>query len=147
VFRTVSLPDVKKLVEKSLEEIRNLTFTKVRWSGISTLGFTLNDGTNCKVGTLPFFKSHTFDPDKKITRIESIIDNNENKIIHINFYHWTERLVAVGDSDYLHNLIVKGRIEVFEMAEDEKLIGCKLFVRKGKNEYAIFAEEPELLED
>ena len=43
----------------------------------------------------------------------------------MNFYHHQHRLVRVGESDYL----VKkygGRQEVFEIADNEKLIGCEL---------------------
>jgi hypothetical protein len=43
----------------------------------------------------------------------------------INFYHHTERLYMWGMSD---DFIKKyrGRIEVFDIAEDEQLIGCEL---------------------
>ena len=45
--------------------------------------------------------------------------------MQINFYHHTERLVAVGKSDYLVNLY-GGRRDIFDIADDEKLIGCVL---------------------
>ena len=42
-----------------------------------------------------------------------------------NFYHYHEKLVAVGCTD---KVVEKfgGRREVFEMADDEQLIGCEL---------------------
>ena len=76
----------------------------------------------CKIG---YDKSHTFDPAKKITNVETIIDKTESFIIRINFYHRKQILVKVGKSDW----DVKydgGRREVFEIGDDEKLFGCKL---------------------
>ena len=51
------------------------------WNDIFTLGFKLNDGSNCKVGNNNFDQSHTFDLSKKITKIESIISKDEQKIM------------------------------------------------------------------
>ena len=96
------------------------------WYGTFALGFTLSDGQSSKAGISNFIKSHNFDPNKKITRIETIINKYELSILRINFYHHGERLVAMGMSD----LDVKRygrRVEVFEIAEDEQLIGCGLY--------------------
>ena len=49
----------------------------------------------------------------------------ENNPIRINFYHHKERLVEVGSNDS-HVRSCGKRREVFLIAEDEKLIGCKL---------------------
>jgi len=46
------------------------------------------------------------------------------KISQINFYHLKQRIVTVGCND--DNLDDFGRIELFNIAEDEQLIGCKL---------------------
>jgi hypothetical protein len=71
------------------------------------------------------FKKNIFDPSKKITRIECIIDKNERCFLQINFYHHTERLVAVGEEDDDYWLVWEGgRREVFEIADDEVLMGC-----------------------
>jgi len=43
----------------------------------------------------------------------------------INFYHHTEILVAVGMSDY-ETKGDRGSREVFNIADDEQLIGCEL---------------------
>ena len=91
----------------------------------NTIGFTLNDGQTCKAGTEDCNKSHSFDPTKKITKIEVIIYKHEKMIMQINFYHHQQRLVKVGYGDGG----VKtwgGRVELFEIADDEQLIGCKL---------------------
>ena len=77
------------------------------------------------MGTDAFTRSYTFDPAKKVTRIETIIDKNEIWFMQINFYHHQKRLVSVGDNnDYVREC--GGRKEVFEIADDEHLIGCKL---------------------
>ena len=78
-----------------------------------------------------FESSHTFDPSKKITKIECILGKNEQKIRQINFYHHEERLAKVGllDGDLKMRA---GRREVFEIADDEQLIGCDLDYCKNR---------------
>ena len=56
--------------------------------------------------------------------VEDIICN-KTFIIEINFYHNTERLVAVGSDDEWGQYYVKRR-EVFNIAQDEQLFGCEL---------------------
>ena len=81
----------------SLQELRNLTITKILWIGNLALFLTLSDGQTCKVGhRLDFKGSYSFDPAKKITKVEVIIDKHEDNILRINFYHREERLVFVG---------------------------------------------------
>ena len=124
VISTVTVPDVRKLGEKCLEEIRNLTIIQVQWHYHATLGFTLNDAQSCKAGSYNFDECYSFDPAKKITRIEVIIAANEYEIYRTSFYSDEETLAQVGfpDEDY----VVKngGRVEIFKIADDEKLIGC-----------------------
>jgi hypothetical protein len=48
-------------------------------------------------------------------------------IVKINFYHHTERLLIVGRNDFCFNGY-DGIREVFEIAEDEQLIGCELYL-------------------
>ena len=90
-----------------------------------TFGLTFTDGSSCKIGTLDFTKSHTFDPEKQISRIEVIIHEDEKWILRINFYSGEELLVEVGDDadDFKGE---GGRIEEFEIAADEQLIGAEL---------------------
>ena len=83
---TLSIPNMTKIGDKSWEELKNLTITQVEWDKEARLGFTLNDGQKIKIGTKDFDESHTFDPTKKITRIECIIIA-ELIILQINFYH------------------------------------------------------------
>ena len=44
----------------------------------------------------------------------------------MNFYHHKERLVAVGEDDDDYVAEYGGRVEVFEIADNEQLIGCRL---------------------
>ena len=117
------------LMEKNIEDLRKLSVAKVQWCGNCSLGFTLNDAQTCKAGTDEFTNSRKFDPAKKITNIETIFRKEENSIIRISFYHHQLRLVAVGlDDDYVKKR--SGRVEVFEIAHDEQLIGCELSYSK-----------------
>ena len=95
------------------------------WYGTFALGFTLSDGQSSKAGISNFIKSHNFDPNKKITRVESIIDKEEFSIIQINFYHKEERLVWLGAVDGFVEQS-GGRRNVFDIDHDEQFIGCKL---------------------
>ena len=73
---------------------------------------------------------------KRITKVESIINKAEWNILQTNFYHHRERLVQVGWNDR----IVKkhgGRKEVFEIAEDEQLIGSVLSYNGGNELYGL----------
>ena len=69
------------------------------------------------------YESHTFDPSKKITKIEHVIQN-ENRILRINFYSGKEKLVMVGFDN--ERVKFNARIEEFVIGEDEQLIGCEL---------------------
>ncbi len=65
-----------------MEDIRNLFITEVQWNGVLTFGLTLNNGESCKAGTkLDFDSSHSFDPAKKISKVETIIENDEDTIL------------------------------------------------------------------
>ena len=78
-----------------------------------------------EAGHSAFHQSHIFDPSEKITSVEVRINSSENRITRIGFYHNEERLVAMGLSDdWLHKW--GGRSEVFDIADDEQLIGCEL---------------------
>ena len=46
--------------------------------------------------------------------------------MQINFYHCEERLVKVKYNDDGIKIFGVGRQEVFEIAEDEQLIGCEM---------------------
>ena len=65
-----------------------------------------------------FDRSHIFDPTKKITKVEVIIDKNEQDMMQMNFYHHGERLVAVGYDDDVWVNFLGGRLEVFEISDD-----------------------------
>ena len=94
----------------------------MQWFTFKTLGFTLSDGQTCKAGTQnECNKSHTFDTSKKITWVECIIWRDEWTILQINFYHYQQRLVQVGipDDNFVKISNGAGRIEVFEIADDE----------------------------
>ena len=105
--------------DKSLEELLNLTITKVYWRsfngilGFECLGFSLNDGQSCRAGERDYTKSYTFKQAKKITRISTVIWNMSmtSSIIQINFYHHQERLLRLGDSD--KNALTEGNRKKF----------------------------------
>jgi hypothetical protein len=72
------------------------------WYGyyIETLKITLSNGESCTVGSdWKVDMSHTFDQNKKITKVECIIYQNECDILRINFYSGQEILVEVGWDD------------------------------------------------
>ncbi len=100
------------------------------WHGdlINTLEITLSNGESCTAGsTYKVENSHKFDPNKKITKVECIIEKNEWHILQMNFYSGQETIGKVGDSDFGvadHG----GRVEIFEIAADEQLIGAELYL-------------------
>ena len=101
IWRNIeNLPDVEKLASKNLKDLRNLTISQVRWRYIDSFEFTLTDGLSakCQYPVVPY-ESHTFNPAKKITRIECIMDLSEEYTYQINFFHHEERLAAMGKSD------------------------------------------------
>ena len=98
---------------------------------IATLQIILSNGESCTAGSAhKVNKSHTFDQNKKITKVECIIHKLESVIMRINFYSGQETLVKVGwRNDKVKDEIVKmfgGRVESFEIAADERLIGAEL---------------------
>ena len=118
-FRNLTFEDLEAF------RISNHTFTQVYWNSSLTLGFTLNDGISVQAGTRNFTKSFTFNPYLKITKIETIITWCERGIMQINFYHYQQRLLAVGKSDEdVQN--DGGRVEIFEINYAEQIIGCEL---------------------
>ena len=121
----VIFPDMSTLAKQNRQELKNLIITQVHWDKNCSLGLTLNDDKSCKAGTVVCNNSHTFDPTKKITRVEVIIEKFERSIVQINFFSGEERLVAVGLFDD-YDKSWGGRRETFEMAADEQLIGCEL---------------------
>ena len=56
-------------------------------------------------------------------------------ILQINFYSGTETIVKVGESNEDYVKARAGRVETFEIAEDEKLIGCKLDFKACKGDF------------
>jgi hypothetical protein len=119
------IPDIATLANKSWQELRSLTISQVQWFENRTIGFTLNDNQSCKAGSKVNFKSiHNFDPAKKITKVECIIDDSLHFVEQINFYSYKEILVRVGWTEEVGKYY--GGKEVFDIAEDEQLIGCEL---------------------
>ncbi len=94
---------------------------------MSTLGFTLSNGESCTAGSFcKVDKSHTFDQNKKITKVECIMTKDEYAIIQMNFYSGQETLLKVGGYTDWYVKEHGGRVESFEIADDESLIGCEL---------------------
>jgi hypothetical protein len=65
---------------------------------LETLAFTFSDAQRCEAGQWPLTLFYVFDPARKITRIECVMDWDENVILQIHFYHNAERLVVVESS-------------------------------------------------
>ena len=103
----------------------------------STLSFTLSNGESCTARGSKVNKSQTFDQNKKITKVEMIINKNESLIIRMNFYSGQETLVKVGKDDEWVKRHV-GRVESFEIAADEQLIGAELYHGEDYNVYGCF---------
>ncbi len=95
---------------------------------INTLEITLSNGESCTAGSKrKVNESHTFDQNKKITKVECIIDRNEDDILQMDFYSGQETLVQVGCNDYDWLKKYGRRVESFEIAADEQLIGAELY--------------------
>ena len=54
-----------------------------------------------------------------------IIWKDETRVGQINFYSGEEKLVRVGYDDWYVKPYA-GRVEIFDIAADERLIGCEL---------------------
>jgi hypothetical protein len=126
VISFTSIPNLTTIRDKTLEEIGNLAISQVKSYFCDTLSFTLTDGQTCKSGTKVFTNNHTFDPTLKITKVEVIIHKYEVLIMSINFYSAKKTLIKVGGNSDEDLKRWGGRIETFEIAADERLIGCKL---------------------
>jgi len=128
------MPKVQELANLTVKELinlTNLTIKSVEWCGTHFVRFTLSNGDYCTSGSsLKVNKSHTFDQNKKITKVEVIINKGELYIMQINFYSGQETLVKVGDNDAWVKKFC-GRVEIFEIAADEQLIGAEIYVYKG----------------
>ena len=105
----------------SLQKIRNLAITKVQWNCNYTLGFTLSDGKTCRAGTsFDFNRRYVFKQSKKITKIETTIDKDEQAIEQIKFYSHKEVLCEVGHDDDSYTMKnCAGRVVAFEITDDE----------------------------
>ncbi len=113
----MSIPELARIPSKIFIE-QNLHLKTVEWFSNSTLGFTLSNGESGKAGSKhKVNRSYTFEPNKKITRVEVIIHDNENDIIRINFYSGQETLVKVGWSNDDAVKKYGERRESFEIAD------------------------------
>ena len=133
----MGVPDMPTLENKNVSELRNLTVTQIKWSKPDALSLTLSDDQSCEARRRfgGFTDSHTFDPAKKITKIEVIIHKYDSDILSIDFYHYHQALVSVKYSDDWYIEDYRGRVEVFNIADDEQLIGCKLDKISSNNSF------------
>ena len=68
-----------------------------------------------------------FDQFKKITKILTIVADDETCILQIKFFSGEELLCTVGGSDDdVKKWNAGRRVVTFEIAADEQLIGCEL---------------------
>ena len=69
---------MKILANKSFKELSSMKIKQLHWTkDLSALGFTLDNGQSVKAGKNLFPGKYTFDPTKKITKIEVIIGKYE----------------------------------------------------------------------
>ena len=124
--RNKIVSNLNQLAKKSFEELTNLKLKEVQWNENNLIRLELSDGQFIKAGNgRKLTSAYTFDITKKITRVEVILENIEWKIIRINFLSAQDTLVKVGFDDGFvdrHG----GRVELFEIADDEHLIGCEV---------------------
>ena len=100
---------------------------------IATLGITFNDGKSVKSGTYKDFnRSHVFNQSKKITKIITTIEKDEDWIVQIKFFSGKEVLCSVGRDD-AGAKEYGDRVVAFEIAADEQLIGAELYNGPGIN--------------
>jgi hypothetical protein len=127
VFRTSTVPNLTTLPFKNLEELRKLAIAKVKWSGIllTELGLVLSDGQSFNAGIKDMNESKTFEISKKITKVECLLDTDERVFLGIFFYHGKERLISLRFGFFPGTGYSEKR-EVFDIAENEQLIGCEL---------------------
>jgi hypothetical protein len=95
------------------------------WNGVS-FEITLSNGESCKLGSEKIDEWHTFDRNKKITKVEVIMNKDEFMILQMNFYSGQETLLKLGESDW-HVKRRGGKVESFEINADEQLIGAELY--------------------
>jgi hypothetical protein len=78
----VVFPDLGRIRAMTLEQIRNLSITKVQWyqDCVVTLGFTLSDGQTCRAGTLDYNRSFDFPADQKIVKVEVTLNRDGSLI-------------------------------------------------------------------
>ena len=121
---------METLAEKTWKELRGLTISTAFWNlwGNEKYAiFKLNDGQFCQINyqdDISKFEPN-FDQTKKITKIDSVMRFDDYRIIQMNFYHQQQKLFSLGMyDDYYESEGGAGRVEVFEIADDEQLIGC-----------------------
>ncbi len=116
-----------KIFNQSYLELKSLRLKKVFWQGCCQFGLSLFNGDSCRAGSnFKSNKRHTFHRNKKITKVEVIIGYLEIVIKQMNFYSGQEKLVQVGSLDDKQVKEFGVRVETFEIAADERLIGAEL---------------------
>jgi len=123
IIGKVVLPDVNQIREMTLEQLTNLTITKVLWHqsyDISSLCFILSDGQACRAGTN---RKHSFDfpNNQQIIKVEVFTSKRSCRIKQFIFYGKHGVLVKLGKGQN-----AQGEKLTFDIGENERLIGCKL---------------------
>ena len=119
----IVFPDMAIIGGMTLEQINNLTITKVQWfqDHVYTLGFTLSDGQTCRAGTSNNYNnSFDFPADQKIVKVEVIL-HATTWIGQIIFYGKDSILKKLGSDKF-----ATGPKKTFMIGENERLIGCEL---------------------
>ena len=92
---TMKIPDQSVLQQMSLEQMRELSISKIVWRRmccfyIDMFGMTLSDGQEIKAGSVDVAKDEFFFKDKKVTKVEIVVDRNEEHIRRIIFFRGDE---------------------------------------------------------
>ena len=118
----VVFPDIDRVRGMTSEQISNLKFTSVAWyqDMVATIGLFTSDGQEYRAGTAYEYNCADSFRDQKIVKVEVYL-YEDRAIGQINFYMKDGNLVQLGS-----NSCATGARDIFEISENEQLIGCEL---------------------
>jgi len=124
---TVGKADLSALVSKAVIESTQIQVKTIKYTsdkGSKVIGFemTLGDGTRIKAGRET---TSTVQLPENLYKIETILTTDENEIYQIKF-SGSSGVITIGKTDTTGKY-GPGRVETFNLAEGEELIGSKLY--------------------
>ena len=114
---------MKEIEKKCLHELVSLRLMKIQWfqNYVVALGITLSDESTCKAGKNEYNNSFDISETTKICKIDVIFIAAEQYIGQIILYDKNGLLKKLGD-----DCQATGRIETFEIEDNERFFGCEL---------------------